>query len=200
MTLNIATFTYLPHYLPDGVNLANEDEFIQAGVDLVTLGRNVVLALGELLLWKLRAERITDVESRTALLNRYAGLWGVSAASLQKAYVNVTRFPELPRPEDANSTLTYEILSGARDEVDAEIGFITAIALGYGAAQIREAKFLREHMGMDGWELPTLAYDAGQFTVKREGVESPILVRSNQDNDLVQQGLALLLYRARVNK
>lgn len=195
---NITQYSNLSQVLPAGYDLTQEDEFIQAGVHLVHLGRTCLLALGELLAWKLECEGAESDTARSSLFKRYAGVWGVSLSSLVKAYVNVARFPALPRPEETNSTTVYEVLSGAEDEADAEAGFDAVTQQGLTAAGVREVKVLRSRGLIQGWTLPTLFTRDG-WVWARDGQRQVRVAKLEPDADpLAQAGMQLLRMRGRV--
>lgn len=195
---DITQYDNLSQVLPAGYDLTREDEFIQAGVHLVQLGRTCLLALGELLAWKLEREGADTDAARSELFRRYAGAWGVSLSSLVKAYVSVARFPELPRPEDANNTTVYEVLSGASDEADAEAGFDAVTQQGLTAAGVREVKALRALGLIHGWTLPYLFARDG-WVWARDGQRQVRVAKLEAEADpLARAGLQLLRMRGRV--
>lgn len=195
---DIAQYENLSLVLPAGYDLTREEEFVQAGVHLVQLGRTCLLALGELLAWKLAREHADTDAARSELLRRYAGAWGVSLSSLVKAYVSVSRFPGLTRPEDANSTTVYEVLSGAADEADAEAGFDAVAQQGLTAAGVREVKALRALGLIAGWTLPHLFTRDGWVWARSDGRQVRVAKLAADTDPLARAGLQLLRMRGRV--
>ena len=146
--------------LPEGINLASEEDFVQAGILLISQIKLNWIAIGELLEWKMRMERAMNDESRDAIFNRYAREWGTSHTSLVRAWVSATKFPEINRPEDVSHTTAYEVVSGSETPEQAEAGFQTVAQDGMGVQQVREAKAL-QRMGLNSpldWHVPFLFY------------------------------------------
>ena len=182
-------------------NLALEDDFIQAGQLLVDVGRKAFIGLGELVAWKMCRERAEDEDSQSAIIARYASAWGVSRSNLVKSVVNVTRFPEVARAEDLPPTVTYEVLSGSGTPEEAETGMQTAIEQGWGSGAVREAKLLKaKGLTPEGeWRRPHLFHRDGVIWMRDEHGEEVWLAKFNPEiTELVQSGVALLRYRARV--
>lgn len=185
--------------LPDGYDLAREEDFIQAGQVLVEIGRKAFLALGELLAWKIARERAEDEPSRTRIVARYASAWGVSRSNLIKALVLCERFPDVDPPADASPTLAYEIVSGSETAEEAEAGMERATSEGWGAQDVREAKMLRAKGLSEGWERPYLFCRDG-FIWARNGTGDEVWIAylNPQLTVAAQAGVALLRYRSRV--
>ncbi|NLF00903.1 MAG: hypothetical protein GX601_07985 [Anaerolineales bacterium] len=182
-------------------NLALEEEFIQAGQVLLEIGRKAFLGLGELVAWKMARECAEDEASRSALIARYANAWGVSRANLVKAVVIVTKFPEVERAEDLPPTVTYEVLSGSASAAEAEAGMRTAIGNGWGAADVREAKLLKARgLTPEGeWQRPQLFCRDNVIWLRDAAGAEVWLAQLNPElSEIVQRGIALLRYRARV--
>jgi hypothetical protein len=149
--------------LPQGFDLTNEDEFVQAGALLVDHIRVCTIALGELLAWKLRREMAVTDSSRDQIFGRYAKAWGTSHTSLVRAWVLATKHSSVPRPEDIGPTAQYEILSGSETPEEAEAGFEMATRANMGVEKIREAKMLQS-LGLskrEDWEVPYLYFRDG---------------------------------------
>lgn len=155
--------------MPEGVeleeiDLANEDEFIQIGAILVAHIRLAWIALGELLEWKMRMERATNDESRTAIFKRYADVWDTSPSSLTRAWVLANKFPTVERPEDIGHTTAYEVLAASDNEEQAKLGFDAVVEGGMRVTDVREAAALqREGYNEPGdWTTPTLFFKGNQ--------------------------------------
>lgn len=134
-----------------------EDHVIEAGKELVALGRAAAVGLGELL--SVRAEILnvgTDYGRMNELYKYYAQEWGVSKSTVVKAHVVADKYHDVPRPEGVSHTLVYEILSGAESEDDANAGFDIALSEGWNVMDIRVAKALRAAGLTSGWEVPTM--------------------------------------------
>lgn len=176
--------------LPEGVDLTNEDEFIQAGVLLVDQINVARIALGELLEWKMWREHATDDESRDVIFARYAHAWGTSRTSLVKAWVLATKFPEVPRPEDVASTTAYEVLSGSATEQEAQAGMQAVAEYGLGVEKVREAKQLQARgLNKPGeWTVPYLFYRDGDIWARSsDGDEIRVWRADNRDNETAQK-------------
>lgn len=183
--------------LPDGIDLDTEEGFVQAGQMLVDIGRQVFIGLGELLAWKIDREQARDMASQEMLLTRYAAAWGVRRSSLIKALVNVTKFPEVPRPEDQVPTATYEVLSGSDTPEEAEAGLQALCENGWTVRHVREAKALKRQ-GLTVWRIPRLFYrDEALWTVDEAGHSVVVLMRPPQTrgNTDVDAAVQLVRYR-----
>lgn len=183
-------------------DLDNWEEFIQAGRELIELGRAAFLGLGEIVSY--RAEISGAKEDYGKLEQFYhdcAVEWGVSRSSVIKAHVVADKFHEVERPRDVSPTLVYEILSGAKDEEDAEAGFDKALEEGWGVQDVRIAKSLRKAGLTNGWEVPYLYFgDDGAIWAKdSQGNRVKVMRRVRDGNDeLAELGLVTLRRRANI--
>lgn len=180
-------------------NLHSEEEFLQAGSDLIALGRTCLLSLGNLLQWKLSVEGITDRAGRDKILGRYASAWGVGHSTLYKALINVAKHPEIERPQDVSSTLTYEVLAGSETAADAEAGFEAATSNGWNVKQVREVKFIRalsDDKADKTWMLPALFLDDGCIWARNgKKLVKIATLEDVRGDDLTRAGINLIRYR-----
>ena len=184
--------------LAPGYDLTLEEEFVQAGIDLVDLGRRAFIALGELIAWKIAREQADTHDSRSAIINRYAAAWGVSRSNLVKSVVSVARFPDVEAPPDIPNTTRYEVVSGAVDERDAEAGMDAVTSNGYNAHEVREIKALRADgvLSSGDWNLPQLeCTDDGMIVAKRGGSECIVASRVKEGGELAEIAWALIQRR-----
>lgn len=172
--------------LPDGIDLTNEDEFIQAGAMLVDHINGCMLAIGELLEWKLYHEGARDDLSRDRIFARYAHAWGTSRVTLIRAWILATKHPDVARPADVSSTAAYEVLSGSETEEEAEAGMQAVAEQGLSAEKVREAKML-QRAGLNeprDWTVPYLFYKDGDIWA-RDSTGDEIMVwkaKNKKDN------------------
>lgn len=176
--------------LPKGVNLENEDEFVQAGALLVEHIRTCTIALGELLDWKMRKEMAVTDDSRDRIFGRYAQAWGTSHTSLVRAWVLVNKHRDVDRPQDLGPTAQYEVLSGSDTPDVAEAGFNTVTQEGYGVEKIREAKMLQAAGLSDpnDWEVPYLFIRGDDIWARTsDGDTVRVWQRDNKDDALANK-------------
>jgi hypothetical protein len=187
--------------LPDGLDLTNEDEFVQAGALLVAHIRTCTIALGELLEWKMRQEMAVTDDSRDKIFGRYAKAWGTSHTSLVRAWVLATKHPEIERPEDIGPTAQYEVLSGSNTPEEAEAGFDAASRFDMGVEKIREAKLLQK-LGLnapDEWDVPYLFYRDGDIWARAsDGYEVRVWEPVNRDDPLAKKAREIAKRRMHV--
>lgn len=186
----------------------NEEHIVAAGREIVAIGKAANVALGEL--FDVRADILgvrEDFERINDLYLHYAREWGVSKAAVIRAHVVACKYHDIPRPEDASQTLVYEVLSGAVDAEDANIGFEIALANGWTVTDVRIAKALRRAGLTDGWESPTMAIDSDNYIWARgsDGAWHRVLQRYYDPNNGASEGmvskvLVALQYRAGIQE
>lgn len=185
-----------------GYDLSREDEFVQAGVELVDHAKRAYIGLGELISFKFDMEDVgEDVARANEIYQRYAAAWGVSRSTLVKARVLADKFNEVERPLDASQTLLYEILAGSETPEEAEAGFDMALAEGWGVTEVRLAKALRAEGLVDDWECPALYYhDDGVWIERRDGTRAKVMRRSDNGAEpgMVDLGVFVLRWIARI--
>lgn len=180
--------------LPKGLDLTNEEEFIQAGILLVSIRNQAVIALGELLAWKMARENAGSDESRDAIFARYAHEWGTSRTSLVRAWVLAVKFPDVERPEDVNWTTAYEVLSGAKTAAEAEAGFEAVTSQGLGVEKVREAKLLQAEGLADGdqWSVPFMFFRGRDIWARSsDGHEVKVWESTEDESDLARAARAI---------
>ncbi|HIP96550.1 MAG TPA: hypothetical protein EYH32_04965 [Anaerolineae bacterium] len=185
-------------YIPADGERVDEEEFVQRGIELVSTARYAFVLLGELIDWKFRHEGADTDESRRQIVRRYAPLWGVSEASIWKAWVVACRWPELPRPQDAPPTLAYEIISGCSTPEEADEVMDRALAEGWSVADVRDIKRLRAMGVLDEWTRLRLVSDGSTIYVVDGGQRRVPVARLVGGDGLARAGAALLRIRARV--
>ena len=201
MEIDLTSLGAVAELLPDlgKYRLDVEDQFVQAGQELVTIGRKSFIALGELLSWKIQMEHAFDSTSATAILARYSAAWGVSRSNLTKAVVLVSKHPEVAKPADMPQTTAYEIVAGSDTPEAAEAGFSKAVEDGWGVDAVREAKMLMSKGLTENWERPHLHHKDGKVWARSADGTEVWVAEFNPDLDrLTQGGIALLRYRAHV--
>lgn len=186
--------------LPEGMDLTNEDEFVQAGAMLVDQISACMIGLGEMLEWKLSRERAFDDEGRDRIFSRYAHAWGTSRTTLMKAWVLASKYPDVERPEDVAHTTAYEVLSGSDTPEEAEAGMQAVVQQGLGTEKVREAKALQRdgHNEKGDWSVPFLFYRDGDIWARAsDGGEVRVWKAVNEGDKFADAARALSRRRMR---
>lgn len=185
-------------YVPQGGEVVSEDEFVARGAELVRLAWDCITLLGEMLAWKIQAERAVTYESRRSIVTCYARAWQISESKLWKALVMVTRWPKLALPQDAPPTLAYEVISGCQTEQEAEGVLDLALGRGWTVGDVREIKALRALGLLDGWQRLRLVSDGDGLICVDDGERRVPVARLLEDDPLARAGAMLLRMRGRV--
>lgn len=185
-------------FLPQPGEEFGIDDFQMAGIGVVETVRGCGTILGELaeIGWQVLRPHIrwsgNRIENRTEWESYCASLWGCSRATVSKAWTSATSTLECP--QDMSVTTFYEILSGTRDDKEADRVVDLALKHGWRSYHIRLIKRLHDTglLPAEEWVLPKLTRRGDQLYVYLRGIGGAHFATVRDDDSLARIGVFLL--------